>query len=160
MGKVLMAVLDSRGSSGGNNSAGAGGDAELSEYEKERQENIRRNEAHLREMGLDSPIVPPRPRPAPRQPCPPRAPDGPRRVSSRLQGAPRPRYADVEKSDKEEDENTLEKQADEAPLEQQVQDPLPAQIQQISRGYSRRNSRYSTDTADTADTADSTAHTQ
>ena len=105
---------NNEGGSGGGGGALPAGGSELSEYERERLENIARNKARLQELGLDDPLVPPRPRPAPRQPRPPRVPDGPRRESSRLQGAPRPRYADMEKSDEEEDENTLEEQADEA----------------------------------------------
>jgi hypothetical protein len=69
--------------SGGGGGASSGGE-ELSAYELERGENIRRNQARLKELGLDDPIVPPRPRPASRQPRPPRPPEGPRRESSRL----------------------------------------------------------------------------
>jgi hypothetical protein len=118
---------DRSGSSGGNTSAGAGGDAELSEYERQRLEIIARNKARLQELGLDDPLVPPRPRPAPRQPRPPRAPDGPRRESSRLQGAPKPRFADVEKSDEEEDEE------DETP-QAQTDEPPPQHVQGQSSG--------------------------
>ena len=67
------------GSGGGAGGASSGGDG-LSDYEKERQENIRRNQARLRELGLDGPIVPP---PAPRQPRPPRPPGVPSRASGR-----------------------------------------------------------------------------
>eukprot|EP00966_Prymnesium_polylepis_P118962 2749833-Prymnesium_polylepis.1 len=51
---------DEGGSGGGGGALPAGG-SELSEYEKERQENIARNKARLQELGLDDPLVPPRP---------------------------------------------------------------------------------------------------
>ena len=108
--RVLMEDSDGEVESDGGRDGGGGsaqpppppqGD-ELSEYEKERQENIRRNEARLRELGLlDDPPAPARPSTVPRQPRPPRAPDGPRRASRRLQDLPRPPYADVEHSDDE-----------------------------------------------------------
>ena len=106
--RMLMEDSDEEAESGDGGDGGGGssqpspqGD-ELSEYELERQENIRRNEARLRELGLlDNPLAPARPPSAPRQPRPPRAPDGPRRASSRLQDLPRPPYADVEHSDDE-----------------------------------------------------------
>ena len=91
-------MADSDGEGGGEvndqqASAEGGADGQqqaegLSEYELERLENIRRNNQVLRDLGLDGdPLVPPRPPAAPRQPRQPRAPDGPRRHSSRLQGA-------------------------------------------------------------------------
>jgi len=88
-----------------DNGGGTGGGSELSEYEKERRENMKHNEQRLRELGLlDDPLVPPRPRPAPAQPRPPpRAPDGPRRESSRLQERPRKRYFEAEHSDDDDD---------------------------------------------------------
>eukprot|EP00966_Prymnesium_polylepis_P240372 5558643-Prymnesium_polylepis.1 len=69
---------DESGSGGGGASSGG---EELSAYELERRKNTRRNQARLKELGLDGPIVPPRPSPIPRQPRPPRAPEGPRRES-------------------------------------------------------------------------------
>ena len=78
--------------------AGAGGQQqadELSAFEMERLENIRRNQQRLRELGLlEDPLIPQRQPPAPRQPRQPRASDGPRRQSSRLQGASAPLYDD------------------------------------------------------------------
>eukprot|EP00966_Prymnesium_polylepis_P069581 1617830-Prymnesium_polylepis.1 len=44
------------GGSGGGGGALPAGDSELSEYEKERQENIARNKARLQELGLDDPL--------------------------------------------------------------------------------------------------------
>ena len=121
------------------------GGSELSEYERERLENIARNEARLQELGLDDPLVPPRPRPAPKQPRPPRAPDGPRRESSRLQGAPRPRYADMEKSDEDEDEE------DETP-HVQTDEPPPQQVQgQQSGDQEPQQPRRSTRVVDSSE---------
>ena len=131
---------NNEGGSGGGGGALSARGSELSEYEKERQENIARNKARLQELGLlDDPLVPPRPRPAPRQPRPPRAPDGPRRESSRLQGAHRPRYADVEKSDEEEDEEdeTPQAQSDEPPPQQVQGQPSGDQEPQQPRRSTR-----------------------
>ena len=118
---------NNEGGSGGGGGALPAGGSELSEYERERYlENIARNKARLQELGLDDPIVPHRPRPAPKQPRPPRAPDGHRRESSRLQGGPRPRYADAEKSDEEDDDGEEE---DETTPDVQTDEPPPQQVQ-------------------------------
>jgi hypothetical protein len=133
------------GGSGGDGGALPAGGSELSEYEKERQEKIARNKARLQELGLDDPLVPPRPRPAPKQPRPPRAPDGPRRESNRLQGVPRPRYADMEKSDEEEDEE------DETP-HVQTDEPPPQQVQgQPSGDQEPQQPRRSTRVVDSSE---------
>ena len=77
----------------GSGGRGGGGDQQMSEYERERLENIRRNNEVLRGLGL-APDPLPRQPPAPRQPRPPPRVDGPRRESSRLQGMLRPTYND------------------------------------------------------------------
>ena len=65
----------------------------MSDYEKERQANILRNQAHLRELGLEGQIVPP---PAPRQPRPPRPPGVPSRASDRQRGKARKSYSEAQ----------------------------------------------------------------
>ena len=115
--------------SGGGDGGGGGmltdGD-QLSAYEIERRERILQNQARLKDLGLlDEPIVPPRPSSAPRHPRAPRVPvDGPRRESSRLQGKSRPRYAEVDRldEDEEEEKETLQEQADEPSQGQQPED--------------------------------------
>eukprot|EP00966_Prymnesium_polylepis_P109910 2543109-Prymnesium_polylepis.1 len=140
---------NNQGESGGGGGALPAGGSELSEYERERLENIARNKARLQELGLDDPIVPPRPRPAPKQPRPPRAPDGPRRESSRLQGGPRPRYADAEKSDEEDDE---EEEEDETTPHAQTDEQPPQQVQgQLSGEQEPQPPRRSTRVVDSSE---------
>jgi hypothetical protein len=89
----------------------------LSEYERMRLENIRRNEAMLASLGLDVPtrLVPPpkkqRPKPArKKRPNPPRVPQGPVRSSSRLRGRPAQNFKETgaEGEDEPEEEATDE----------------------------------------------------
>ena len=79
---------DDGGVSGGGGQAGPSNEGVgLSDYEQQRLDNIRRNQEHLRGLGLlDDPIAPAaRPTPAPRQPRPPRPPGVPSRASNVLQ---------------------------------------------------------------------------
>ena len=67
----------------------------LSDYELERQENIRRNNQILRDLGLEEdPLIPQRPPPAPRQPRQPPGP--PTRSSERVRGQERGSYSEAD----------------------------------------------------------------
>ena len=122
-GAVRVERENDEGGSGAGVGVSSGGDG-LSEYERQRRQNIERNEARLREMGLlNDPLIPSRPPPPPRQPRPPPRvqADGPQRASGRIQGLPRPAYADKDSEEEEEEE-------DETPQQGQEDGPPPPQI--------------------------------
>eukprot|EP00966_Prymnesium_polylepis_P226226 5232928-Prymnesium_polylepis.1 len=129
-GAVRVERENDEGGSGAGVGVSSGGDG-LSEYERQRRQNIERNEARLREMGLlNDPLIPSRPPPPPRQPRPPPRvqADGPQRASGRIQGLPRPPYADIANSDEEKDSEEEEEEEDETPQQGQEDGPPSQQI--------------------------------
>ena len=132
-GGVEDAVERQDSGNGGAGGVSSGGDG-LSDYEKERQANILRNQAHLKQLGLDGPSGPPRPSPAPRQPRPSRPPGVPSRASDRQRGNAK------SYSERQVDEDFEAQLASDSEDESVVDDGEPAPPRRSSRVPGREGS--------------------
>ena len=130
-GAVGVERENDEGGSGAGVGVSSDGDG-LSDYERQRKKNIECNEARLRELGLlNDPLIPSRPKPPPRrhpQPLPRVQAEGPHRASGRIQGLPRPAYADIANSDEEKDSEEEGEAEDESPQQGQEDGPPPQQV--------------------------------